>query len=85
MAINQVSWSNVTVWKSQLAPSSSGLIKVTSDARMAMPRPAPISRAHMPARNTTAAPASAGNNRNVHGEMPKMLVLSHASIGVTGG
>ncbi len=85
MAISQVSWSKVTVWKSQLAPSSSGLISVTRDARMAMPRPAPISRADMPARNTTAAPTRAGNNRNVHGDMPKMVVLSDASIGATGG
>ena len=49
MAINQVSRSNVTVWKSQLAPSRSGLIKATQRRRgWRCRRPAPISRAHMP-------------------------------------
>ena len=83
--MTHVNWSNVTVWKSQLAPSSKGLRSASSDARMQTARPPPISRAHKPVRKTTIAPASAGNSRNVHGEMPKINVSSRASIGVTGG
>ncbi len=31
------------------------------------------------------APARAGNKRNVQGEMPKMVVVSHVSMGATSG
>ena len=82
---SHISWSSVTVSKSQLAPSSTGLAAAPMAARMRAFRPPPSSRAISAARTIITDPARLGHSRNPQTLVPNSDWLSRAIAGVTGG
>jgi hypothetical protein len=82
---SQKSGSKAFIEKKLSKARYAGANRIAAAARNCAKRPPPNSRARIPVRNTTAAPASTGSKRMETSELPSKWRESHATKAMSGG